>query len=938
MGLPETSKSIFLLSSISNAFQINNFITSSHPLVTEDVLEEFRLNLLPINAEKTIFGFTVPFIPIQINSTDLLADSEKEKVSRLLDLHTHLVELLCKWVGVAYSLRYIYDPVDRSIKVVILCRVTHQPGKTSEIATEVAYDIERTITSVLHFPVKRINSKVELEKVLLPFSDLYTCEIWQYEQPVDVTERTEIGEEFLHPINVICPFKKPANSTWLNTFKRITMENDPVIVNIHIEPTYLYPFEELKLQEAAKVINSFVTYKIIRNQYTREVQDPINRAVANSFTRRWKQLSGSNNPVLQVIQVTSSNQATAYEIAKTLASDITESVKFEDSTSNETLVPSGYSISVCRNEDQSAALRTLTSLDIFPRSVINMETRGRSRFLTDIESASAAFRFPVSLANGIPGIPTKPILESIEFQSQENPNSALLGEVVGSPSKAISIPLENFPRHILIAGTVGSGKTYTCLQMLGELWKKEIPWLVIEPVKAHYRTLLKDNDPYLSENIQVFTLGKEGISPFRLNPFELLPGVTVEEHITQLAKCFQSAIPQFQVLPMIIQDSLYNIYFSHGWQLSDTYEIGDQRSFPTLSNFYIECIIVAENGGWSQSVTQDITGAVSMRIGSLLKGSKGMMLNTSLSIPFWKIMEKPTILELNSLNNDERALVMMFLLVFIREYAVTRQKKGILSHVTVIEEAHRIMSTNNQAQNLEIAPDIGGSTMKDLSEFLSEIRALGEGVIIADQIPSRLIEDAHKNSNTKIIHTLPGKDDRELIGNTINASVKQINDVSLLENGQAAFFTSGMYGPTFIQVRNYPKDHCLPIELPDNEVRNHMQKFVSETNNLLPFQGCLFCEAKCSYRERIGTKVYNIQLAKAFRKYSEESSIHGFIAAHWISAIEEIKKSLAPIRLDKNFDAVYCFLVHLVDIQISRDDHEKLKWKFNISNKNGPSL
>ena len=99
MTLTETSKSTYILSIPTEAFQINSFITSSHPLVTEDVLAEFNIRYSRINVEKAIFGFTIPFIPIQINSPELLAESEKEKVARVLDLHTHLLELLCKWVG-----------------------------------------------------------------------------------------------------------------------------------------------------------------------------------------------------------------------------------------------------------------------------------------------------------------------------------------------------------------------------------------------------------------------------------------------------------------------------------------------------------------------------------------------------------------------------------------------------------------------------------------------------------------------------------------------------------------------------------------------------------------------------------------------------------------------------------------------------------------------
>lgn len=44
------------------------------------------------------------------------------------------------------------------------------------------------------------------------------------------------------------------------------------------------------------------------------------------------------------------------------------------------------------------------------------------------------------------------------------------------------------------------------------------------------------------------------------------------------------------------------------------------------------------------------------------------------------------------------------------------------------------------------------------TNILSEIRSYGQGMMIVDQAPTRLIDDALKNTNYKIIHrlTAPG--------------------------------------------------------------------------------------------------------------------------------------------------------------------------------------
>ena len=43
------------------------------------------------------------------------------------------------------------------------------------------------------------------------------------------------------------------------------------------------------------------------------------------------------------------------------------------------------------------------------------------------------------------------------------------------------------------------------------------------------------------------------------------------------------------------------------------------------------------------------------------------------------------------------------------------------------------------------------------ASFLAEIRAYGEGLIIAEQIPAKIIPDAIKNTAVKILHRLPAR-------------------------------------------------------------------------------------------------------------------------------------------------------------------------------------
>jgi hypothetical protein len=79
--------------------------------------------------------------------------------------------------------------------------------------------------------------------------------------------------------------------------------------------------------------------------------------------------------------------------------------------------------------------------------------------------------------------------------------------------------------------------------------------------------------------------------------------------------------------------------------------------------------------------------------------------------------------------------------------------------------------------------------------LLAEIRAYGEGLIIAEQIPDRLIQDVIKNTAVKITHRLPAADDRDAVGATMNMTRAQNRFLVTLKPGEAAVFADGMDYP-----------------------------------------------------------------------------------------------------------------------------------------------
>jgi uncharacterized protein len=114
----------------------------------------------------------------------------------------------------------------------------------------------------------------------------------------------------------------------------------------------------------------------------------------------------------------------------------------------------------------------------------------------------------------------------------------------------------------------------------------------------------------------------------------------------------------------------------------------------------------------------------------------------------------------------------------------------------VIEEAHRLLRR-------PAADGKGGAAAHAVELFaglLAEIRAYGEGLVIAEQIPARLDESVIKNTAVKVTHRLPAADDREAVGATMNATSRQSRYLVTLPPGQAAVFADGMDFPVLVRV------------------------------------------------------------------------------------------------------------------------------------------
>lgn len=438
-----------------------------------------------------------------------------------------------------------------------------------------------------------------------------------------------------------------------------------------------------------------------------------------------------------------------------------------------------------------------------------------------------------------------------------------------------SMEKDDFTRHALIIGITGGGKTNTSKSILNTLWNandrnEKVPFMVIESAKREYWELRNLKG---FEDLLVFTLGAEAAQTsvrYRINPFETTPRISLQTHIDYLLSTFKAAFDLYPPMPYILEKAVYEIYSDRGWDIVENINRFGLTEYPTLSDLYNKIDVIVDNMGYHQEVQSNVKAALQARVYSLMIGGKGAMLNTPKSVPIKELLSRPVVMELEDLGDDEtKSFVIGILLVQLYEYRKSQMTKGSkqLSHILMVEEAHRLLKNVSESGE-------GGNTRAKSVEFfcnlLAEIRTFGQGILIADQIPTKLAPDTIKNTNLKIVHRTVALEDRETIGKAMNMSTEQIEYLSSLRRGYAAVYAEGDNRPKCVKlplVKSYYEKNRSEVIA---EVKKKVYDIASGYDEIISHHaGCSYCEHRCKYYKKISEYINtNVATNKVLEKWT----------------------------------------------------------------------
>lgn len=372
---------------------------------------------------------------------------------------------------------------------------------------------------------------------------------------------------------------------------------------------------------------------------------------------------------------------------------------------------------------------------------------------------------------------------------------------------------QDIRKHIFVAGLTGSGKTTTVKQLLA---RSGTPFLVLESAKREYRRLLRDNE--FRDNLQIFTVGDSNVTPLRHNPFVVLPHVSALVHIDHLKSIFNASFSLYGPMPHLLEQCLHNIYKKKGWNLTvgkhhvvGINGIQDCRKhwhiFPTIRDLLAEIKLVVDSAGYRGELRDNIQSALVARLESLSVGGKGFIFNNHECLDLEALLQSKVVFELESLaDDDDKAFFVGLMLALISEYrqVAARQSKlrqdDELLHVLVIEEAHRLLKNISTERSSEFVGNPRGKAVETFCNIIAEMRSLGQGVIVAEQIPTKIAPDVLKNTNTKIAHRLVAADDQRAMGASLGLPDSDAHYLNQLVTGSALVHKEGMARPVEIKV------------------------------------------------------------------------------------------------------------------------------------------
>jgi hypothetical protein len=356
-------------------------------------------------------------------------------------------------------------------------------------------------------------------------------------------------------------------------------------------------------------------------------------------------------------------------------------------------------------------------------------------------------------------------------------------------------------QHMAIFGRSGAGKTNTVIVLIEGLLVNKKPFLIFD-WKRNYRDLLAFKD----DEILVYTVGRD-ISPLVFNPLIPPTGTNPEIWLKKLIEIIAKAYYLGEGVMYLLQEAIDAVYREFGVYA------GNPKRYPTFIDvlkWLEENPVKGRKALWMDSTLRGIK--------SICFGPMGNVVNTPSQANLGELLQHNVILELDSLTNNDKNMIIESMLLWIHHYRLTQPDREIFKHAIIIEEAHHIL--------LRKAAGSGSESITDTT--IREIRELGEAIVLIDQHPSMISIPALGNSYATICMNLKHRSD-----------VNAIAAAMLIDDEEKDIFGNLPIGTAIVRIQGRwqrPFQIVIPHRnIPKGAIDDNMLKSIMGQSSILKF-------------------------------------------------------------------------------------------------------
>ena len=403
--------------------------------------------------------------------------------------------------------------------------------------------------------------------------------------------------------------------------------------------------------------------------------------------------------------------------------------------------------------------------------------------LATARSVSQLIHIPTAPKSGLEGFQSRPISSLPRSPQPFGDSSGSIRIGISNGGARVDITTRELNQHLLVAGLPGFGKTNSIQLVLRGIWNDlSIPFLVIDPAKRDYGVFLQGMRQINGLKPRLVQLSPEFPG---FNPLGVPAGCSWRSHAGRVVGAFDSALRVSESYPMgyiILSRAVFN-----------SYDEG-RKPDPTLSDLLNSINLIIETEVKDPKTKSNVKASLLGRIGFLASGPMGKVFAAKRGIDWSELLRVAVVIELKGFTGPtERSLVFGLLIAGLASFreANSTSSNSSLQHVTVLEEAHRVLSNRGGAES---------EGVRLLSEAIAELRGSGEGFVIVDQAPTSIDPTVRKVCGSVLVHRLIDVDERNIMGSALLLDGRQSEDLGRLEIGEGVFYGASRNSPVVVDI------------------------------------------------------------------------------------------------------------------------------------------